>query len=175
MKATAIGIVIVLVIIVSPAFAADTKKPKTKFTSVYTDLAKSCEDKFDDSEGGQDIPVVCKGPGGYSVHVDFSACCEHVRVEGKKDIEVEFPVQRFVTAMKRKVEWRLADGKPFAVIFRINKYKGEISLHPEKAGEVLVIKGLAGFPNIDSEVDVKPDSSPNLEARRLADHGYTQQ
>jgi hypothetical protein len=57
------------------------------------------------------------------------------------------------------------------VIFRITKYK-EITLSPERTGEVLMIQGLEGFPQIAHEIDVKQHPNPNQEARRLADQGY---
>lgn len=155
--------------------ADSSRNISTKFTSTYTDLQTGCKDKFSDVGEGSDMPVICKGPGGYSVDVEFSACCEHMQVEGGEKFLLRFPAQRFVTVMKRKLEWRLANGKPFAVIFRIDQYKGDITLSPEKAGEVLLVKGLSGFENIDQVVGLKLHSNPNLEARRLADQGYMQQ
>jgi len=150
-------------------------KVENIFTSVYTDLKKDCKDKFSDVGEGQDMPVICKGPKNYMIDVEFSACCEHMEVYGSEDFLLLFPEQIFVTVMKRKLEWRLANGKPFAVIFLIDKYKGDITLSPEKAGEVYLVKGLDGFHNIDHEVDNKLHSNPNLEARRLADQGYLHQ
>lgn len=149
-------------------------KPDLFFTSVYTDLKKDCKDKFNDSDNDHDMPVVCKGPGGYWIDVEFSACCEHMKVEGENGFILRFPEQRFVTVMNRKLEWRLANGKPFAVIFRIDKYKGDITLSPEKSGEVLLVKGLNGFQSIDLEVDLKQHTNPFQEARKLADQGRVQ-
>ena len=131
---------------------AKTHNSSTKFTSIYTDLKKDCRDKFSDADDEHDMPVICKGPGGYRIDVEFSACCEHMQVENRKDFLLLFPQQRFSTFTKRKMEWRLANGKPFAIIYRIDKYKGDISYLPEKIGEVLIVKGLQGFANIDQEV-----------------------
>lgn len=144
------------------------------FTSVYTDLRKDCKDKFSTDDEDHDMPVVCKGPSGYKIDVEYSACCEYMHVTGENNFTLQFPEQRIVTVTKRKLEWRLVNGKPFAVIFRIDKYKGDLTLSPEKSDEALLVKGLKGFSNIDHEVKLKQYSDPILEARRLADKGYLQ-
>jgi hypothetical protein len=76
-----------------------------------------------------------------------------------------------------KIEWRLADGKPFAVILRVFKYsgKGQYPLQEKPTGEVLLVKGLHGFEQIAYEVDVKSNANPNVKARMLADSGYVNQ
>jgi hypothetical protein len=76
---------------------------------------------------------------------------------------------------KVKLEWRMANGKPFAVIMRVFKYgeekKNESDYWGKKIGEELKIVGLKGFENIDFKVDAKtPDA--NAKARELADNGY---
>lgn len=172
MRSAVFSALISLVTIITQGFADTSQNTSIKFSSTYTDLQKDCKDKFSDVGEGQDMPVLCKGPGGYKIDVEFSACCEHMQVEGGKDYLFLFPMQIFVTVMKRKLEWRLANGKPFAVIFRIDKYNGDITMSPQKVGELLIIKGLSGFSNIDYEFDPKLHTNPNQEARRLADQGY---
>jgi hypothetical protein len=76
---------------------------------------------------------------------------------------------------KRRIEWRLANGKPFAVIYRIVKSKTEQPeemWRPEnRGGELLVIKGLKGYEHIDLELDAAtPDA--NVKAREMADSAY---
>jgi hypothetical protein len=70
------------------------------------------------------------------------------------------------------VEWRLADGVPFAVIFRrdVNDEPEDPSVR-KKIGEVLRVVGLKD-EKINFEVDVKKISNSNEEARRLADNAY---
>lgn len=147
---------------------------KNTFTSVYTDLKKDCKDKFSDSDEDHDMPVICKGPNGYKIDVEYSACCEYTHVASENKFILQFPEQRIVTVTKRTMEWRLVNEKPFAVIFRIDKYKGDITLSPKKSGEVLLVKGLNGFSNINYEVNIEQYSDPIQEARRLADQGYLQ-
>lgn len=156
------------------AYPDRSQNSEVKFTSIYTNLQKDCKDKFTDSDGDHDMPVICKGPGGYWIDVEYSACCEHMQVEGGNNFLLLFPEQRIVTVTKRRMEWRLANGKPFAVIFRIDKYKGDITLDPKKHSEVFIVKGLNGFEHIDFEVDPKKHSDPNIEARKLADQSYMQ-
>jgi len=79
--------------------------------------------------------------------------------------------------LKRKVEWRFANGKPFAVIFRIDVTKGssadgiDMWSKENKTGEALVVKGLKGFEHIDFEVDAKTPNA-NAKAREMADAAY---
>jgi hypothetical protein len=152
--------------------ATSAQKNDIRFTSTYMSLNSDCQDKFSASDNDHDMPVICSGPGGYRIDVEFSACCEHMQVEDGTGFLLILPEQRAGTVMKRKLEWRLANGKPFAVIFRMDKYRGDITLSPEKVSEVLVIKGLNGFTSIDYEVNQKQHSNPNQEARNLADRGY---
>jgi hypothetical protein len=179
---------IVIQFLITPVFSAEIAKPakntvkldqetftppkNIKFSSTYTNLKTACKDKFSDSEDGHDMPVICNGPGGYWIDVEFSACCEQLLVADRFGFLLPMPEQRIGTFVKRKLEWRLANGKPFAVIFRIDKYKGDITLSPEKTCEVLQIKGLGAFTGIDYEVSQKDHPNPNQEARQLADLGY---
>ena len=118
--------------------AMAAEKTAIRFSSVYTDLALKCVDKFDSVGEGQDMPLVCKGQGNYSVHVGFSACCDHVLVEGKKGFRLQLPAQTFGSTLNRDLEWRLANGKPFAIIFRIDRYKDDITMPPvKKTGSTL--------------------------------------
>lgn len=172
MRSTFISAFLSLAVIITSAFAEHDEKTDTKFTSIYTDLRKNCKDKFNVSEEGHDMPVICNGPNEYWIDVEFSACCEYMYVTNGNDFSTYFPAQRFVTVINRKLEWRLADGRPFAVIFRIDKYKGDITLMPKKSGEVFLVKGLEGFKNINFEVVPKLNVNTNEVSRNLADKGY---
>jgi hypothetical protein len=77
---------------------------------------------------------------------------------------------------KRKIEWRLANGKPFAVIFRIDKARREVDpaemWRPEnKTGEYLLVNGLKGYEHIEFEVDARSPNA-NAQARDLADRAF---
>ena len=154
-----------------------------KFSSLYTDLKTECKaavklKKGEDPEG-QDMPLKCKGYGVYEVRIDYSAASSSLRVQplGKSDQSIPLGMQPLDYDQKRKIEWRLANGKPFAVIYRVVKSKTE---QPEEmwrpenlGGEFLVIKGLKGYEQIDLELDAMTPNA-NVKAREMADGAYAQ-
>lgn len=157
----------------APVIAA----PAVAFTSAYTDLNTQCKGDPKVKEG--DIPQQCKGYGGYRIAISYSATGSYISVESL-DGKVNKPLatQAFAYDLQkgRKVEWRMADGKPFAIIMRITKYREDPNFDNPydaklKIGEALIVKGLPGYDQIDAEVDAKtPDA--NAEARKLADAGF---
>lgn len=143
----------------------------TKFSSILTRFNKDCRNKFSDIEEGQDMPLICNGPDKYKIEIGYSACCEYVQISDNSFI-LDLPAQIISTVTNRVLEWRLANGKPFAVILRLDKYKGDLALDAKKVREVLFVKGLHKFENINYEVDIKGQLNPNQEARSLADQSY---
>ena len=154
-----------------------------KFSSLYTNLKTECKAaiklKRGENAEGQDMPLKCKGYGGYEVRIDYSAASSSLRVQplGKSDQSISLGMQPLDYDQKRKIEWRLANGKPFAVIYRVVKSKTE---QPEEmwrpensAGEFLVIKGLRGYEQIDLELDATAPNA-NVKAREMADGAYVQ-
>jgi hypothetical protein len=174
---------ICLTIILSLCFAAAGnagKAPAPKFTSAYTDLNKDCKDAFKEVGEGQDMPLRCKGYGGYYLYIYYSAWASHInaQMQGNDDVSISLAMQElsYSDAKGRKVEWRMADGKPFAVILRVSHYKESTDGNSpfdekNKTGESLAVKGLKGYEHIDGSVDARtPDA--NLKARQLADSQY---
>lgn len=150
------------------------------FTSVYTDMQRDC--KFvqapEAEAQGSDSPKVCKGFGGYRISVGYSAWSAAIAVE-----QVNRPEEHILLgedygsygARGEKVEWRLADGKPFAVIIRFGKYGepgGEGDPFANRTGSKLVVKGLKGWEHIASEVDGSA-ASANEKSRRIADENHS--
>ena len=135
------------------------------FASTYTDFKKDCRDAFpkSDIEEGGDMPLLCKGPGGYSIYIYFSAASSHIMVIKGAMPEPAFDLflglRPFSSDFQEKVEWRLADKRPFAVIYR-------------NSGELLLVKGLEGFPQIDASIDARKEPQANERARAAADTGY---
>jgi hypothetical protein len=159
-----------------PARGANT------FTSAYTALTKcgSGMTKKEEKEAearGTDIPTRCKGYGGYDVYIYYSACSSSFSLEkGEENISLGMQA---VDWKQKTVEWRLADGKPFAIIMRVYDYAGNESCATSGkiTGESLIVRGLKGFEHIDETVNVygvsvKGTPNPNLKARELADEGY---
>lgn len=147
------------------------------FSSVYTELKNGCTSSGGE-EGGH-VSTFCKGPGGYQIHyfdsattLEFSAASDDMEFSQK----LASQALDYDTA-NRKVEWRLANGKPFAVIIRKNTYQqgddGLIAYPTKYTGELLVIKGLKGYEMIDGNVDATAINA-NQTARELADNAFLQ-
>jgi len=155
-----------------------------KFSSLYTDLKTECKAAIKLKKGeelqGDDMPLRCKGYGGYEIRIDYSAASSNLRIQplgNKSDQSITLGMQPLDYDQKRKIEWRLANGKPFAVIYRVVKSKTEQPeemWRPEnRAGEFLVIKGLKGYEQIDLELDAATPNA-NVKARGMADSAYAQ-
>jgi hypothetical protein len=150
-----------------------------KFSSAYTDLKSQCKAIGESDMEGEDTPLRCEGFGGYEIRIDFSAASSHLRLQtkgGGAEDSVELAQQPLDYDSKRKIEWRLADGKPFAVILRVDKPKdgldpSEVWRPENKAGESLLVKGLKGHERIDFEVAANTPNA-NEKARELADGAY---
>ena len=160
-----------------PVFS-DGRPPK--FSSAYTDLQTQCKPIAEGEAQGDDTPLRCEGYGGLEIRIDFSAASSHLRVQPKGDDAedaIDLAAQPLNYDAKRKIEWRLADGQPFAVIFRVDKSKNGVDpaemWRPEnKTGESLVVKGLKGYEHIDFEVDARAAADANVKARELADRAF---
>jgi len=118
------------------------------------------------------MPSRCKGFGGYDVFISYSACASSFSlVKGEENISLGMQA---VDWKQKTVEWRLANGKPFAIIMRVYDYAGtnECAMGGKIVGESLFVRGLKGFEHIDETVEVKGTPNPNVKARELADKGY---
>ena len=147
----------------------------TRFSSAYTALTKcgsgmTKKEEREAERNGSDIPSVCKGLGGYVVDISYSACASNFSlVKGEENI----PLGMQSIGFKQKtVEWRLANGKPFALIMRVYEYAGNdlCAMAGKITGESLTVTGLKGF-EISESVDAKTPNA-NLKARALADKAY---
>ena len=148
-------------------------KKAPKLTSVYTSLKTTC--KSFDGSNGSDGYSVCKGPSGYQVRIYYSATTTQIGAElkGKND---DFPIATASLDFKwnsSKIEWRLANGKPFAVIMRIPKYAdpAEGQFLSKVIGQELVVTGLLGFEKLSTKIDAKTTGANSL-AREAADAEY---
>ncbi len=170
--------------VMQPAKA--TRRAATVFTSVYTDLNRDCKSaltKKEEKEAearGTDIPLRCKGYGGYYVEISYSAMASNISISMKgSDDSISlgmFPLN-YDAEKGRKIEWRMADGKPFAVIMRSPEYSdtatGADVFDPKnKTGESLIIKGLKGYDYIETQIDAKTPNA-NAKAREIADAAFT--
>ncbi len=164
-----------LFLLVGSVSAQKPKKNAPKFSSVYTDLNKAC--KTIKGENGSDDASDCRGIAGYRIYIWDSASTEIIAAEPPdKTDRIIIATQGFdFDQTKVKLEWRMANGKPFAVILRVSKYGETNDENPyigKKIGEELVVVGLKGFEKIDFKVDTKIPNA-NAKARELADNSYS--
>ena len=148
---------------------------QTRFTSVYTSLDQGC--KTIKGENGSDNAFICRGATGYEINIFYSAAAMFINADLKGTNETfNLATLDFgVDTERRRVEWRLADGKPFAAIIRVPKYgprKTSDLYFGEVVGEELLVRGLKGHETISGQVDAKTPNA-NEKARKLADEAYT--
>jgi hypothetical protein len=147
----------------------------TQYSSVYTSLTKcgsgmTKKEEREAEKNGSDIPTRCKGYGGYDVDVSYSACSSSFSlVKGEENISLGMQT---INWTQKTVEWRLANGKPFAIIMRKYDYAGseQCATDGKITGEFLIVVGLKGY-EIDETVDAKTPNA-NAKARDLADKAY---
>ena len=169
-------IALIAITLVSVAAAVSQSKPgRTKFTSFYSNFTTSCRTWA--GEGGTDGYSLCRGPGGYRIRIYYSAASVHYNAEIAKDDTSNFPIAMLDIfsneERKTRVEWRLANGKPFAVIMRIPTYAKPVKdfdYYGPVNGHQLVVKGLKGI-DLETSVDAK-EPNANVRARQHADAAY---
>ena len=165
--------IMIAVMIAISAICISAQKA-TKFTSVYTNLdGKTC--RFYDGKDGQDGLTLCKGPGKYQVRIYSSATMTHIVAElkGTDDSYSLASVSLDFNQSRSNVEWRLANGVPFAAIFRAPTYgePNEFGGPGKKTGEQLVVVGLKGHDDIEATIDAKTPNA-NVKAREAADSKF---
>lgn len=170
------AVIFCLCLFIGSAYSQKTKKTALKFSSAYSNLGKDC--KIIEGSEGTDGASDCRGVGGYRIHVGSAAAALYIMAEppDKKGL-IPLATQNFdFDERKATIEWRMANGKPFAVIMRVAVY-GEIieenAYFGKKIGEELIVRGLRGFEDINFEVDAKIPNA-NQKAREMADNGYKQ-
>ena len=146
------------------------------FSSSYTTLTKcgsgmTKKEEREAEKNGSDIPSLCKGYDGYNVYISYSACASSFSItKGEENISLGM---QSVGWKQKTVEWRMANGKPFAVIMRFYEYEGDdlCSSNGKIKSESLMVQGLKGFEHIEESVDARTPNA-NVKARELADKGF---
>ena len=153
---------------------AATAQTAPRFTSAYTSLGAGC--KILRGEGGTDDASLCRGLAGYQIRIYGSAAAVHIAAE-KKGTDTSISLATLNTDFderKTRLEWRLANGKPFAIIMRVPKYGESTPEDPyfgKVIGQELIVRGLPGY-EIDLTVDAS-DPRANGKARQLADRAFS--
>ena len=176
MKILTKAVIFCLCLFIGSAYSQKTKKTALKFSSAYSNLGKDC--KTIEGGGGTDGASDCRGVGGYRIHVGSAAAALYIMAEppDKKNL-IPLATQNFdFDERKTTIEWRMANGKPFAVIMRVAVY-GEITeentYFGKKIGEELIVRGLRGFEDINFEIEAKT-ANANVKAREMADKAYSE-
>ncbi len=148
------------------------------FSSQYTDFAKDCETPVGQGRNSEHISTFCKGYGDYRVHIFDTATTMEINAETDKEAEIYHVSTQSLDADidRQRLEWRIANGKPFAVIFQADKYQtnqnGLISYPQKVTGSHYIVRGLEGFEEINFEVDITRDPNVLQKARQMADAVY---
>jgi len=62
------------------ALTAHANGAETRFSSNFTDLTKDCKDALNEVGEGQDMPLKCRGYGGYYIYISYSAFASHITI-----------------------------------------------------------------------------------------------
>ena len=164
-----------------PLEAQDVSGPP-KLASAYTDLSRECKNALKAVGEGQDMPLKCKGYGKYYVYIYYSALASHISIKTvNRDDFIYLSPEKLDFSDNRdsKIEWRLADGKPFAVILKVSRYDDTVQENGEnpyqdkhRVGDLWLVKGLKGYEYIDFKVDARATPAALSKARELADNAF---
>ncbi len=136
---------------------------------------------------GSDIPTICRGFGGYQLYIYYNLYGHDIITVESIDSTNDFSIILFSDSCGEslwygeKIEWRLADGKPFACIIRVTclemheKMDEELGImydYWEDEEEFLIIAGLDGNEHINGSINTRTTKNSNELARKFADKGY---
>ena len=137
--------------------------------SFYTSTSdKICKEKKAEPNEGGDYIGICPGVAGYKLQLIEGDLRQTLFVitPQKKELPLEF--NRFYmtfSAIGQKVEWRVKNGKPIALIARYNVADAENS---EKRTSYLMVSKVSNAAACVTDV-VPPGKDQNTLARELAD------
>jgi hypothetical protein len=170
----------------------DTKKSKStqvrgkgiKFSSTYTTLnAANCNLLKSKNTLQAEPPQICKGFEDYKVLISHQGVVTQLFIGRAQTNKIEdWDVSLLTTfiansdtrsaSYRQVIEWRLANGKPFAAIVRA-QYDRKI-VEPEATGRIndIVAKNLNGFRTINVVVNASKTRNANQAVRRLTDSAF---
>lgn len=158
----------------------DVVKPdsKIKFSSVYTKLnSKTCKPIRKAENEQEEVPLICKGYKGYKMFLGEHGLNPPMYIgrEISTDLSawnpLDFPSYNGAE-MGQIIEWRLADGEPFAFIIRAEYDKQNYDTDEKGKVNSLIVQNLRGFAPINVSIDAQKNKNANKDARAAADAGY---
>lgn len=151
---------------------------KIKFSSVYTKLdSKICKPISKAQSAEEEVPLICDGYKGYKIFLGEHGQNPPMYIgrEISTDLNawnpLDFPSLNGVE-MGQIIEWRLADGEPFAFIIRAEFDKQDFDTDEKGKVNELVVQNLKGFAPISVSIDAQKNKRANEDARAAADAGY---
>ena len=163
----------------SASIAANTAS-KIKFSSVFTKLDSETCQPIRRAENDEDaVPDICRGYKDYKVFVEEHGAMPRIYIGREITTDMDAwdasTLPSFTandTGKGRTIEWRLADGEPFACIVRAEYDKQFINPDEKGMANELVIKNLKGYAPINIVIDARKNARANGEAQKRADAGY---
>lgn len=160
--------------------SASPNSSKVKFTSVYTKLdSKTCQPVTTPDRPEDEGPDICDGYENYKIFVSYHGVATRIYIgtEITKEVDTwDASVLPAFTANSagngQTIEWRLADGEPFACIVRAEYDKSIIDPDEKGTANELVVKNLKGFAPINIKIDALKNKRANEDARQRADSAY---
>lgn len=177
-----IGVALAFSAIVCAPVQAQTA---ARFSSTFTDL-KYCVSNLEPNQEkeilkhGAKLPSFCLGPDDYAVTMHLHGT--HVQVQLRQRTLLAGEAYVWMIRWEKdlyvgdggsvqRIEWRMADGKPFALILR-REIVPEAAPSGKKKVEEILVKGGADYQGLEATIKVKRFSSVNKKAQRIADQFY---
>lgn len=180
----------VLAALVGIVFA---QQKDVQFTSVVKTLptlkTKGCiNDDNSLSEGGE-YSRMCPGIGNYKTLL-YSYGEQNYGIKSRKlefetffillengDAEKYVRADLYAHVLDKNLEWRLADGKPIAVIIKVSVYKKRgskaVDTPKNKVADFVMVRGLKGFEGMNADIEtLNTPFNPIERARMLTDEFY---
>lgn len=151
-----------------------------KFDSSYTHLGKDCVEMPQPEEyAGQDPAFDCKGPDGLHARLYFSAAdallvvLRPVTHSTDEVLDSLIDGVNGIDTQKGVLEWRLADGRPYAIIMRSRPVEFDDAGVPKAGGvETLEVRSIQPHPSFTHSIHVRSTPEANKRARELADGSW---
>lgn len=162
-----------------PTFAKVARQ--VKFSSAYTKLSPDVCKPIADGDETEETPEICRGYEDYNVYVSYHGTATRIYIGREINADLDsWKTSDFPSFIANQagngqvIEWRLADGVPFACIVRAEMDKSLIE--PGQKGRIneLVIKNLKGYEPINVTINAIKNRESNADAQKAADTRFKQ-
>lgn len=162
-----------------PCITGYCQQRALQFSSAYTALHTDCMMDAGQADEVSGDPVAhCRGYGAFRIAIAYSISSATLSVVDSIGTEIAVLGTEYsgIGMHREVVEWRLAAGKPFAVLFRVGTYghaagSDRYYTSDNRQGSRIIVKGLPPYSNIDFAMDGDV-SNAFAAARAAADKLY---